>query len=91
MQMAKFYKMKSVQEQKISIQSLQTGFAVKSFRYNLKTNPDSWQQAQNISIGKYLNQGKKNIVTVAVHDSGGMGGIWKNCYYKIIKNIAATP
>ena len=31
MQMAKFYKMKPVQEQKISIQSLQTGFAVKSF------------------------------------------------------------
>ncbi|OGV32226.1 MAG: hypothetical protein A2020_14510 [Lentisphaerae bacterium GWF2_45_14] len=31
MQMAKFYKMKPVQEQKIFIQSLQTSFAVKSF------------------------------------------------------------
>ena len=31
MQMAKFYKMKPVQEQKIVTQSIQTGFAVKSF------------------------------------------------------------
>lgn len=61
------------------------GELAKKFRFNSRINPNSWQEPQNIDISQYIKWNDKNQITVAVLDESGNGGIWKPCYYTLIK------
>ncbi|OGV53702.1 MAG: hypothetical protein A2017_12410 [Lentisphaerae bacterium GWF2_44_16] len=61
------------------------GKLAKEFRYNPSVNPSSWEEPQNIDITAFLDWGQENLIAVAVLDEGGAGGIWKECYYTIVK------
>ena len=49
------------------------------FRYDAARDPDSWNKPHTIDLTPYLTPGKHQL-TVAVHDRGGAGGIWKPCF-----------
>ncbi len=60
------------------------GTLLKSFRYDSLRNPDSWREAQLLSIASAVRWGATNRITVAVLDKSGNGGIWKTSYCSLI-------
>ena len=39
--------------------------------------PEGWQSPFEIEVGRLLRPGRRNLIAVRVHDSAGVGGIWK--------------
>ncbi len=56
-----------------------------SFRYDPAKEPNAWSRPHVIDLSACLPPGKHQL-TIAVHDRGGAGGIWKPCSLQWEKN-----
>ena len=52
------------------------GKFIQEYRYDAKADPDAWITERRIDLTKELTPGP-HLIAVAVHDSGGDGGIWR--------------
>jgi len=60
------------------------GKLVKSFKYDVNKNPDSWKQPQTIDITNFIIANQLNSISLAVHNMSAAGGLWKKSYWKLL-------
>ena len=51
------------------------------FKYNMKVNPNSWEEPFELDISKWVKFGHENNICVKVEKNNeGAGGLWKPSY-----------